>query len=73
MKATTMKIGDRYEVIGLDAGKEVDGEMVYEMRYLYSFGSKTYKTEENAIKAILKKGFEYIKVKNNQIICGYND
>lgn len=73
MKATTMKIGERYEVIGLDAGKEIGGELVYEMRFLYSFGSKTYKTEENAIKAILKKGFEYIKVKSSQVICCNND
>ena len=72
MKATTMKIGDRYEVIGLDAGKEIGGEMVYEMLYLRSFGSKDYKTEENAIKAILKKGFEYIKVKDTQIVCCYD-
>lgn len=67
MKATIQKIGNGYEIIGLDAGKVVNGITVYEMRYLFTFGGKQYKTEENAIRAIARKGFEYLPVNQNQL------
>lgn len=79
MKATVEMISGRYEVVGLakPAVSPVDetftnGKPVYELRYLHSFGSKTYKTLENAVKALTKKGFEYVP--QNEIItfCGWD-
>lgn len=67
MKATVQKIGNGYEVIGLDASKVINGVTTYEMRYLFTFGGKQYKTEQNAIRAIAKKGFEYMPVNQNQL------
>lgn len=67
MKATIQKIGSGYEIIGLDAGKVINGVMTYEMRYLFTFGGKQYKTEQNALRAIAKKGFEYLPVNQNQL------
>ena len=69
MKATVIKINDRYEITGLNK-TAADG--VYEMRYLYTFSGKSYKTLANAIKAIIKNGFEYIEVNANNLVCAYD-
>ena len=74
MKATVKTICGRYEVIGLrEAERELsinNGKPTYEMTYLYSLGSKTYKTEKNAIKAIKKNGFEFISEDEINTVCG---
>lgn len=69
MKATVIKINDRYEIIGLNKTATAG---VYEMQYLYTFGGKSYKTLANAVKAIAKKGFEYIEVEANNLVCAYD-
>lgn len=79
MKATVQMIGGRYDIVGLSTPSVMplnddltNGKPVYEMRYLHSFAGKTYKTIDNAIKALTKRGFEYIP--NNEIItvCGWD-
>ena len=72
IKATVKQYGNRFEVVGLDPIRTKDGSEMYEMKYLYSFGGKSYKTEKNAIAAILKKGFEYIKVSDDQLTVAYD-
>lgn len=79
MKATVEKISGRYEVVGLakPAFNPVDetftnGKPVYELRYLHSFGGKTYKTLENAVKALIKKGLEYIPENEIITVCGWD-
>lgn len=68
MLATTLKINNRYEVTGLhDLG---NGK--YEMCYSYRFGSKSYKTESNAIRAIEKAGYDFIRVERNDMVCAYD-
>ena len=72
VKATVKQYGNRFEVIGLHPISTKDGSEMYEMTYLYSFGGKSYKTEKNAIAAILKKGYEYIKVHDEQMTVAYD-
>lgn len=79
MKATVEMICGRYEVVGLRkpsvspiAPELTDGKTVYEMTYLHSFCGKTYKTLENAIKALLKKGLEYIPNDSIITVCGWD-
>ena len=72
MKATVKQYGNHFECIGLDPLKEENGVQIYEMRYLHSIGGKEYKTEKNAIRALEKNGFEYIKVEDNQMVCAYD-
>lgn len=69
MKATVIKINGRYEITGLNPTATAG---VYEMQYLYSFGGKSYKTFENALKAIARKGFEYVAVNANNLVCAYD-
>lgn len=72
MKATAEIINGKFEVIGLDFVKEEYGVKVYEMRYLHSFGGKTYKTLANAIKAIERKGFEYVDTFGIKLVASWN-
>ena len=72
IKATVKQYGNRFEVIGLSPIRTKDGAEKFEMKYLYSFGGKSYKTENNAINAILKNGFEYIKVSNDQLTVAFD-
>lgn len=79
MKATVEKICGRYEVVGLTkpAVNPIDetftnGKPVYELFYLHSFGGKTYKTLENAVKALTKKGLEYIPANTIITVCGWD-
>lgn len=77
MKVTVEMIGGRYEVTGLrtpafnplaiDNGKET-----YEIFVLRSFCGKSYKTLENAIKAIQKKGYEYLPIDTINTVCGWD-
>ncbi len=69
MKAAVAKIAGRYWVIGLNYGGVINGVTMYEKCYLYSFRGKTYKTAENAKKALIKNGFEYLHVKPSQLVC----
>lgn len=79
MKATIEMISGRYEVVGLRepsaspiAPEFTNGKTVYEMTYLHSFGGKTYKTLENAIKALLKRGIEYVPNDSIITVCGWD-
>lgn len=79
MKATVEMICGRYEVVGLTKPSIspidetlTNGKPVYEMTYLYSFGSKTYKTLENAVRALTKKGFEYVPANEIVTVCGWD-
>lgn len=72
IKATITKHNTLYSVVGLEELEEKDGLMMYEMRYLFSLGSKSYKTEKNAIKAIIREGFEYIPTVSKQLVCAYD-
>ena len=72
IKATVKQYGNRFEVIGLDPIRTKDGSEKYEIKYLYSFDGRSYKTEKNAINAILKKGLEYIKVNDDQLTIAYD-
>lgn len=72
MKATIRQFKTSYMIVGLRELEEKNGMMMYEMKYLFSLGSKTYKTEKNAIKAILREGFEYIPTVSNQLVCAYD-
>ena len=78
MKATVEMIGGRYEVIGLTkpAVSPIDETLankpVYELFYLHSFGGKTYKTLENAVKALIKKGLEYVPANTIITVCGWD-
>lgn len=77
MKATVEMIGGRYEVVGLrkpisnplaiDNGKET-----YELVTLHSFCGKSYKTLDNAIKAIQKRNMEYIPIDTINTFCGWD-
>ena len=77
MKATVEMICGRYEVIGLhkpatcptvfDNGKET-----YELATLHSFCGKSYKTLDNAIKAIQKRNMEYIPIDTINTFCGWD-
>lgn len=76
MKATVQMIGGAYEIVGLRTPSvmplnETNGKPVYEMVYLHTFGGKPYKKIENAIKALTKKGFEYIP--DSEIIIVYGN
>lgn len=79
MKATVQMIGGRYDVVGLTtpSGNYINeaftnGKPVYEMVYLHSIGSKTYKTLENAIRALTKKGLEYVPDNEIITVCGWD-
>ena len=72
IKATILKHNQTFSIIGLEEIGEKDGLVMYEMQYLFSLGSKYYKTEKNAIKAILRNGFEYIPTVSNQLVCAYD-
>lgn len=77
MKATVEMISGRYSVVGLEKPnfKVVNApadKPVYELTYLYSLGSKTYKTLANAIRAIEKNGFEYVPAESIFTVCGYD-
>ena len=68
MKATTLNINNRYEVTGIE---ELSGGK-YEMRYSHRFGGKSYKTEQNAIRAIEKAGYEFVRVERHNLVCAYD-
>ena len=79
MKATVEMISGKYSVVGLNKPnfklpKSVNTEdkPVYELTYLYSIGSKTYKTLTNAIRAIERNGMEYIPFDSIVTVCGYD-
>lgn len=79
MKATVEMIGGRYNVWGLTTPSVMpidesltNGKPVYELFYLHSFGDKTYKTLENAVRALTKKGFEYIPANEIITVCGWD-
>ena len=79
MKATVEKMNNRYYVTGLNTPSvepadvmKASGKPVYEMFYLHSFGSKSYKTLANAIRAITKANIEYIPRENIVMVCGYD-
>lgn len=79
MKATVEMICGRYEVVGLRKPNVnpindvlTMDKRVYELVYLHSFGGKTYKTLENAVKALTKKGFEYIPENEIITVCGWD-
>lgn len=79
MKATVQKIGGRYDIVGLTTPSVMpinedltEGKPVYEMCYLYTFAGKTYKTIENAVRALIKKGFEYIPDNEIITVCGWD-
>ena len=65
MLATVQMYNGRFEVIGLRKPSvprvsPVPDKPMFEMVCLHSFCGKSYKTKENAIKALIKKGLEYI-------------
>ena len=75
MKATVEMIGN--SIVGLEKPnfKVVNApadKAVYELKFLYTFGNKTYKTLANAIRAIEKNGFEYISAESIFTICPYD-
>ena len=79
MKATVEMIGGRYEVCGLTPPAVnpinedlTNGKPVYELKYLHTFANKSYKTLENAIKALTKRGFEYVPVDSVITVCGWD-
>lgn len=79
MKATVEMTGERYDIWGLripsvkPLNEEfTNGKSVYELVYLHTFKGKTYKTIENAIKALLKKGFEYVPSTEIITVCGWD-
>ena len=77
MKATVEMIGNRYSIVGLEKPnfKVVNApadKAVYELKFLYTFGSKTYKTLANAIRAIEKNGFEYVPAESIFTVCAYD-
>lgn len=79
MKATVEMIGGRYDVVGLTTPSVMpinedltNGKPVYELFYLHSFGGKTYKTLENAIRALTKKGLEYVPANEIITVCGWD-
>lgn len=79
MKATVEMIGGRYDIVGLRtpsvspiAPEFTNSKPVYEMTYLHSFGGKTYKTLENAIRAIKKRGMQYIPAESVVLVCGWD-
>ena len=68
IKATVKSFGQGFEVVGLhDIG---NGN--FEMQYLYSFGGKVYKTMNTAIRAIARKGFEYVEVEDSKLFADWN-
>ncbi len=72
MKATVQKINNAYVVTGIIELDKQDGVQRYEMRYLHSLGSKYYKTEKNAVRAIERNQYEYIPTTRNQLVCAYD-
>ena len=79
MKATVEMTSGRYEVVGLMKPNIspidetlTNGKPVYELFYLHSFGRKTYKTVENAVKALTKKGLEYVPANEIITVCGWD-
>ena len=79
MKATVEMICGKYEVVGLRKPSVMPtnemltkGKPVYELVYLHTFKGKTYKTLENAIKALIKKGIEYIPENEILTVCGWD-
>ena len=79
MKATVEMIGGRYDVVGLRTPSVMpidesltNGKPVYELVYLHSFGGKTYKTLENAVRALTKKGLEYIPANEIITFCDWD-
>ena len=79
MKATVEMLSGRYDVVGLRTPSVspicedmTNGKPVYELVYLHSFGGKTYKTLENAIRALVKKGFEYVPANEIITVCGWD-
>ena len=68
MYASTMKINNRYEIIGL---RSIKGGK-YDITYLHTFGGKSYASEANAIRQIARKGFEYIKTNSEDLVVGFN-
>lgn len=58
----------KYEIVGAE---HIENN-VYEMRYVYAFGGKFYKTLNNAIRAINNKGYEYIPNDEITLVCGWN-
>ena len=79
MKATVEMFGGRYHVTGLRKPSVMpideqftNGKPVYEVAYLHSFGGKSYKTIENAIKALTKIGLEYVPASEIITVCGWD-
>ena len=79
MKATVEMISGRYDIVGLQKPSVspidemfTEGKPVYEMTYLHSFAGKTYKTLANAIKAIEKRGLEYVPAESIITVCGWD-
>ena len=79
MKATVEMSGGRYEIWGLTTPSVnpinemvTDGKPVYELTYLYTFARKSYKTIENAVKAIRKRGLEYVPADGIITVCGWD-
>lgn len=60
INASVSQINDYYVVWGIRLNMIEDNKEIYELFYLPSFGNKKYKTKENAIKAINKKGYTFV-------------
>ena len=77
MKATVEMISGRYEVVGLHNATTCpcifdNDKETYELVTLHSFCGKSYKTLDNAIKAIQKKNMEYVPMDTINTFCGWD-
>lgn len=79
MKVTVEMFGGRYEVTGLRKAEaerepEIDnGKETYEIVYLRAFRGKSYKTIQNALKAISKfDGMEYVPADTINMFGGWD-
>jgi hypothetical protein len=77
MKATVDILCGRYRVVGLHEATTCptifdNDKETYELVTLHSFCRKSYKTLDNAIRAIQKNNMEYIPIDTINTFCGWD-